>query len=209
MKQDAKSSQLSIKDVIMETSIENGRAYVAPFDVNLAGQTANLSGSIGADGSLDYRVSTEVEGGAIGQQVNQLLAGLKGQDASAVSSKIKLNFNVAGTYEDPKITLAGTTAADGTTTTVKEQVKEEVKIEAEKKVEEVKKDAEVKVQEETDKLIQKGEEQLQPQLDSLKKKMTENIKGEAGDILSEELDSTANELKETLKGLFKKKKKKN
>ena len=39
--------------------------------------------------------------------------------------------------------------------------------------------------------------------------MTENIKGEAGDILSEELDSTTNELKESLKDLFKKKKKKN
>lgn len=207
MKTDASSSQLKLKDVIMKASLKNGRAYVAPFDVNMAGQEANISGSVGADGSLDYRVSTEVDAGAVGQQVNQLLAGLKGQDASAVSSKVKLNFNVGGTYDKPKIVLAGTTSADGTTTTVKEQVKQEVKQEVDAQVEEVKKEAEEKVMDETQKLMEKGEEQLQQQVDTLKKKMTENLKEGAGDILGGELDSATNDLKESLQNLFKRKKK--
>ncbi|MCK5206512.1 MAG: AsmA-like C-terminal region-containing protein, partial [Cyclobacteriaceae bacterium] len=207
MKTDATSSQLKLKDVIMKTSLKNGRAYVDPFDVNLAGQTANLSGSIGADGSLDYRVSTEVEAGVVGQQVNQLLAGLRGQDASAVSSKIKLNFTVGGTYENPKIVLAGTTTEDGTTTTVTEQMNQEVKQEVDKQVEEVKKEAEEQIMDETEKLMEKGEEQLQEHVDTLKKKITENLKDDAGEILGEELDSTANELKKSLQNLFKKKKK--
>ena len=207
MKTDAKSSQLKLKDVIMKISLENGRAYVAPFDIDLAGQTANLYGSIGADGSLDYHVSTEVDAGAIGQQVNQLLAGLRGQDTSAVSSKIKLNFNVGGTYETPKIILAGTTTSDGTTTTVTEQAKQELKQEVDKKVEDVKKEAEEQIQDETQKFIDKGEEQLQEHVDTLKNKITENLKDDAGEILGEELDSTANELKKSLQNLFKKKKK--
>jgi hypothetical protein len=207
MKTDANSSQLNLKDVIMKISLENGRAFTAPFDVTFAGQTANLSGSIGADGSLDYRVSTEVEAGVVGQQVNQLLAGLKGQDASEVSSKIKLNFNIGGTYENPKISLAGTTSADGTTTTVKEQVQQEVKQEVDKQAEEVKKEVEEKIQDETQELMEKGEEQLQEHLDTLKNKIAENLKNDAGEILSEELDSTANELKKSLQNLFKKKKK--
>ena len=207
MKTDAASSQLKLKDVIMKTSLKNGRAYVDPFDVNLAGQTANLSGSIGADGSLDYRVSTEVEAGVVGQQVNQLLAGLRGQDASAVSSKIKLNFTVGGTYENPKIVLAGTTTEDGTTTTVTEQMNQEVKQEVDKQVEEVKKEAEEQIMDETEKLMEKGEEQLQEHVDTLKEKITENLKEDAGEILGEELDSTANELKKSLQNLFKKKKK--
>lgn len=191
----------------MKTSLKNGRAYVDPFDVNLAGQTANLSGSIGADGSLDYRVSTEVEAGVVGQQVNQLLAGLRGQDASEVSSKIKLNFTVGGTYENPKIVLAGTTTEDGTTTTVTEQMNQEVKQEVDKQVEEVKKEAEEQIMDETEKLMEKGEEQLQEHVDTLKEKITENLKEDAGEILGEELDSTANELKKSLQNLFKKKKK--
>ncbi len=203
VKTDDNSNQLTIKDVIMKASLEKGRAYVAPFDVKLAGQTANISGSIGADGSLDYFVITEVEAGAVGQQVNKLLAGLKGDDASKVNSKIKLNFNVGGTYENPKIVLAGTTSADGTTNTVKEQVK----LEVQEEVEEVKKEAEEIIENETQKLMKKGEEQLQQHVDTLKKKISENLKDNAGELLGEELDSTANELKKSLQNLFRKKEK--
>jgi hypothetical protein len=206
MKTDAKSAQLSLKDVIMKTSLENGRAYVAPFDVNIAGQQANLTGSIGADGSLDYKVATEVDAGAVGQQVNQLLAGLKGQDASSVSSKIKLNFNVGGTYDNPKITLAGTTNADGTTTTVKEQVKEDVIQEVEKQAEIVIKEAEETIEKEAEKVIKEAEAEFQPQIDTLKKKINENLKEGAGDILGEEADSTVKDVKKSIQDLFKKKK---
>lgn len=207
MKSDATSTQMKLKDVIMQTSIENGRVHVAPFDVQMAGQTANLSGSIGPDGSIDYDVSTEVDAGAVGQQVNQLLAGLKGQEASTASSKIKLNFKVGGTYDDMKIKLAGTTNADGTTNTVKEQVKLEAKKEVEKKVDEVKQEAQEIIKTETQELVEKAEERLQDQLDTLKNNITENLKEEAGGLVSDELDSTANELKNSVKKLFKRKKK--
>lgn len=202
MKSDLKSSQLTLKDVIMKASLENGRAHVSPFDVELGGQKANISGSIGADGTLNYFLSTEIEAGAVGKQVNQLLANLKGQDAPA-SSKIKLNFNVMGTYDKPAITLAGTTSSDGTTTTVKEEVKQE----AAAQLETVKAEAEQKAKDETTKLMEKGEEQLQEHLDTLKKEITKNMESEADSILSDQLDSTANELKESIRNLFKKKKK--
>jgi uncharacterized protein involved in outer membrane biogenesis len=207
MKSDMGSTQLSLKDVIMKASLENGRAHVSPFDVQLARQKATISGSIGADGSLDYRVNTEVDAGVVGQQVNQLLATLKGDQATTASSKIKLHFNVGGTYDKPKFNLAGTTSEDGATTTVKEQVKQEVKQEVNQQVESAKKEAEAKVQEETKKIIDQGEKQIQQQMDTLKKEVTKNLEEEAGKVIGEELDSTANELKESLKNLFKKKKK--
>lgn len=207
MKSDMGSTQLSLKDVIMKTSLENGRAHVSPFDVQMAGQKATISGSIGADGSLDYRVNTEVDAGVVGQQVNQLLATLKGDQATTASSKIKLHFNVGGTYDKPKFNLAGTTSEDGATTTVKEQVKQEVKQEVNQQVESAKKEAEAKVQEETKKIMEQGEKQIQQQMDTLKKEVTKNLEEEAGKVIGEELDSTANELKESLKNLFKKKKK--
>jgi uncharacterized protein involved in outer membrane biogenesis len=207
MKSDVGSSQLSLKDVLMKASLENGRAYVSPFDIQMAGRKATVGGSIGADGSLDYAVNTEVDAGAVGQQVNQLLASVTGDQAKAASSKINLHFNVGGTYDKPQINLAGSTSADGTTTTVKEQVKQEVKQEAQKQVDVAKKEAEAKVQEETQKVIEEGEKQLQQQADTLKKEITKNLEEEAGKVVGEQLDSTATELKESLKSLFKKKKK--
>jgi hypothetical protein len=206
MKSDLGSGQMSLKDVIMKASIENGRASVAPFDVQMAGQKATIGGSIGVDGSLDYRISTEVDAGMVGQQVNQLLAGLTGDQSAAGSSKIKLNFNVGGTYDKPAIMLAGTTNADGTTTTVQQQVKDQVQQQAQQQVDAVKKEAEAKMQEETDKIIAEGEKQLQQQADTLKKEISKSLEKEAGKVIGAELDSTSNELKESLKSIFKKKK---
>lgn len=206
MKSDLGSGQLSLKDVVMKASLENGRANVAPFDVQMAGHKATLGGSIGADGSLDYQVSTEVDAGIVGQQINQLLAGLTGDQTASGSSKIKLNFNVGGTYDKPAIMLAGTTNADGTTTTVQQQVVDQVQQEAQKQVEAVKKEAEDKLQEETEKIMQEGEKQLQQQADTLKKEISESLEKEASEAIGAELDSTTNELKESLKSIFKKKK---
>ncbi|NJN26727.1 MAG: AsmA family protein [Cyclobacteriaceae bacterium] len=206
LKSDATSGQMSLKDVVMSASLKNGRAYVQPFDVALGGQQATLAGSIGIDGSLDYNVKTEVDAGAVGQQVNQLLANLKGENTDAASSKIKLNFNVGGTYDNPKIVLAGTTNADGTTTTVEDAVKTELKQEAEKQVEAAKEEAQEKIKEETDKIVKEAEKQLQPQIDTLKKQLNESLKEGAGDVINEQVDSTAQELKKSLQDLFKKKK---
>jgi uncharacterized protein involved in outer membrane biogenesis len=206
MKSDLGSGQMTLKDVIMRASIENGRANVAPFDVQMAGQKATIGGSIGVDGSLDYRISTEVDAGMVGQQVNQLLAGLTGDQTAAGSSKIKLNFNVGGTYDKPAFTLAGTTNADGTTTTVQQQVMDQVQQKAQEQVDVVRKEAEAKLQEETEKIMAEGEKQLQQQADTLKKEISKSLENEPGKVIGSELDSTTNELKESLKSIFKKKK---
>ena len=200
LKSDVGSKQLTLKNVIMKTSLTNGRAYVSPFDVSMGEQKAQIAGSIGADGSLDYSLNTEVDAGAIGQQANQLLASLKGQDASSASSKIKLNFKIGGTYDSPKIVLAGTTNADGTTTTLQQEAKQQVNAQ----VEEVKIQAEQKAQEEADKLVDQAAQQAQPQIDTLKKKATETLGDEAGKIIG---DSTTNDVKKTIQNLFQKKKK--
>ena len=208
MKIDMGSSELSMKDVIMKASIENGRAYVSPFDVEMAGHKANIGGSIGADGSLDYKINTEVDAGIVGQQVNQLLATLQGNQNAEASSKIQLHFNVTGTYDKPRINLMGTTSEDGSSATIQEQVKQEVKADVGQRVDSVKQEAEARFEEETDRLMEEGEKQVQQQVDTLRKEITKNLEEEMGEVLGEEIDSTANELKNNLKNLFKKKNKK-
>jgi uncharacterized protein involved in outer membrane biogenesis len=199
MKTDVQSSQLSLKDVIMRANIKNGRAHVSPFKAQLGQNTADISGSIGIDGSLDYQVATEVDAGIVGQQVNQLLAQFD-SNARPASSKVKLQFQVGGTYEKPQVNLMGTSSAKG-------QVEEQLKDEAQKQVEKAQTEIEEKVKDEGEKLLEEGEKQIEQQLDSAKKEVLRNLEDEAGDVLNEELDSAANNLKESLKDLFKRKKK--
>jgi hypothetical protein len=199
MKTDVQSSQLSLKDVIVRANIKNGRAHVSPFKAQLGQNTADISGSIGIDGSLDYQVATEVDVGIVGQQVNQLLAQFD-SNARPASSKVKLQFQVGGTYEKPQVNLMGTSSAKG-------QVKEQLKDEAQKQVEKAQTEIEEKVKDEGEKLLQEGEKQIEQQLDSAKKEVLRNLEDEADDVLNEELDSAANNLKESLKDLFKRKKK--
>jgi len=207
VKSDLGSNQLKLNDVIMKASIENGRAHVSPFDVQIGKQKATISGSIGADGTLDYMVNTEVDAGVVGQQVNQLLATLQGNDAAEASSKITLHFNVGGTYDKPKINLEGTTTEDGTSTSIKAQMETEVKKEVEQQMDEAKKEVEQQVEQETEKLLEEAEEQIQTKVDTITEQITRQLDEEASNIIGEELDSTANELKESLKSIFKKKKK--
>ncbi len=189
------SKQLSLRDVIIKASLENGRAHVSPFQVYLGQQKAQISGSIGADGTLDYLVNTEIEVGEIGKKVNELIGNLMGDTAKVSGSKIKLNIRIGGTYDKPKFSLAGTSDGVGkegqagtTTGGVKETAQEVLDTNAEK-------------------IVDETQDKMQPGIDSLKKKIQKNIKGELGDMLSDELDSAAEELGDALKNLFKKKKK--
>lgn len=211
MKSELASGKMGLKDVIMKASIENGRAHVAPFDISIGGHDATIAGSIGADGSLDYVLNTEVEAGVVGQQVNQMLSLLQGGGNDAASSKIKLNFNIAGTYDQPAITLAGSSGSESKASspveTAKAQVEKEIKEEVSEQAEVAKEQVEEKIVEETDKLMEQSKEQIQPQVDSIQKKITEELGEEANKIIDEEFDSTANELKKSIKSLFKKKKK--
>ena len=206
MQKNLESAKLTLNDVTIKASLENGRAHVAPFDVILGGQKAKLSGSIGADGSLDYYANMEIEAGAIGQQVNQLLASIQGEDGSKAGSKINLNFNISGTYDDPKILLAGTSTSGEANTSVKKQVEAEVKKEVNEQVKTAKQEAEEQVKAEAQKVVEHGEEQLQQQLDTLKKEITKNLEEEGAEILNDNLDSSATELKNSIRDLFKKKK---
>ena len=98
-------SKLAIKDILMTASIKDGKFAVDPFDVEINGYKANIAGNTGLDGSLDYNIQMDIPAGEIGGQVNNLLGSLTGN--TNPSDEIKVNFNLGGTYDDPKINLLG------------------------------------------------------------------------------------------------------
>ena len=96
------ADQVTMKDVLMSTSISNGRLSVKPFDVKFGDYKTTVSGSTGLDLSLDYNLKMEVPAGKLGAQYNSLIAKYTGGKSDG-SSMIPLNVTLGGKYDAPKI----------------------------------------------------------------------------------------------------------
>ncbi len=192
---DIATKELHLNDLKILVSMENGRAYVRPFNVRAGGHDIQVSGSIGADGSLDYILDTEVEAGEMGQQINALLASISGNSADSTDTKIKLKIKIGGTYDKPQLSLAGITSADG-----RSEIKAEVKKEVADQTEMAKEEAKSQIIEGAGHVLEGDTAALEQQVDSLK-----NILN--SDKL-EDLGQKGEEIMNSLQNLFKKKKKK-
>jgi hypothetical protein len=108
LKQD---NSFQLKNITVPIEIENGMLNVKPFDLKLWDYQANIQGSTGFDGSLNYLVNMQVPAGKFGSQANSILATISGTEADA-STEIPVALNLQGTYSNPKIGLAGGTSIE-------------------------------------------------------------------------------------------------
>jgi hypothetical protein len=97
---------LTLKNISIPVVIENGRMEVKPFDLRLWDYQTTIQGSAGFDGSISYLLNMQVPAGQFGAQANSILATISGTDVSK-STLIPLSINLSGTYNQPKISLAG------------------------------------------------------------------------------------------------------
>ena len=79
---------------------------VRPFDVKLWDYQAKVQGSAGFDGSINYLINMDIPAGKFGAKANTLLASISGTGANE-NTTIPLALNLSGSYNAPKITLAG------------------------------------------------------------------------------------------------------
>lgn len=100
------SNQVSLKDVLMSASINNGRFSVKPFDVKFGDYATTVSGSTGLDGTLDYSLKMMVPAGKVGSQVQGYLNQFAG--TAKPTDKIPVTIGLGGTYNDPKPKLLTT-----------------------------------------------------------------------------------------------------
>ncbi len=178
------TDQVALKDVVMQTELKEGRLFVKPFNINLGNYKTVVSGSNGIDGSLDYDLQMNVPAGALGSNINNALASVTGNKNS--SSEIKLNLNLGGTYNSPKIGLAGANAGEGA---IAKQAEEAVKERATEEIDKVKddleekrKEAEEKARLEIEKQKQEAEEKAREELEKQKNKATDKAKDKLKDI---------------------------
>ncbi len=91
-------------------TIDNGRLTVRPFDVKVAGISANIAGSNGLDQTLQYTLGLRVPRSLLGSGANQALAGLSSKASQlgidlASAPEIPLAVQVGGTVTNPTVKL--------------------------------------------------------------------------------------------------------
>ncbi|MBX2941789.1 MAG: hypothetical protein KF860_05545 [Cyclobacteriaceae bacterium] len=97
------SDKVTLKDVLMSASIDNGRLSVKPFDVQFGSYKTTVAGSTGLDGSIDYSLKMNVPAGKLGGQLQGFLNQYSGSSNS--TSEIPITIGVGGNYNDPKAKL--------------------------------------------------------------------------------------------------------
>jgi uncharacterized protein involved in outer membrane biogenesis len=125
------TDQVSLKDVLMSASINDGRFSVKPFDVKFGNYVTTIAGSTGIDGTINYSLKMMVPAGKLGAQFSSFVNQYAGTNNS--TTEIPLTIGVGGTYKDPKTTLL----AQEQKQQAKEAVKEAVTQKAEEKGKEI------------------------------------------------------------------------
>ncbi|MBI2967038.1 MAG: AsmA family protein [Bacteroidetes bacterium] len=199
-----KLKKMTASDVNLSFKFKDGRLNVEPFDVKLGEIKANVHGSNGFDQTLDYYMKMEIPSSELGSTANTLLSGLTsginqfGANLS-VGKTVKVNLKVGGTISNPSVSVAGLDMFGGEGS-VKEQVKDKVKDEAEK----LKKEAEDKAKAEAERLKNEAETKAKAEADRLKNEAEAKAKAEAERLKKEAEEKAKKEAKDKLKNLFKK-----
>lgn len=177
------ANTINFKNLNISAQIEDGMLLLKPFDVRLWGYEANVQGSTGFDGSINYLVNMQVPAEKFGTQVNNLLSSLSNTDVT--NTTIPLGFNLQGNYANPQISLAGgENIEDYVTNALKSRVSSTST--------QIRKDlsAEFKVREDS----------LKQEIKAKADVARDSAKAEAEKIINQTKDKAVDELKGLLKG---------
>lgn len=122
------SDEVTLKDVLMSTSIKDGRLSVKPFDVKFGSYKTTIAGSTGVDGSIDYNLKMDVPAGKLGTQLNSFIGKYTGGSTDP-NANIPVTIGLGGTVTKPTPKLIMTEqkeqVKEAATAAVKEQATKE------------------------------------------------------------------------------------
>jgi uncharacterized protein involved in outer membrane biogenesis len=124
------TNDVTLKDVLMSATIEDGRLSVKPFDIIIGDYKTTVTGSTLLDGTIDYTLTMQVPAGKLGTQFNALLSKYSGEKTGP-DETIPVTIALSGKFDDPRATLV----MEEQTAQVKEAVKEAAKEEGTKAIE--------------------------------------------------------------------------
>lgn len=181
------TNTLLLKNLLISITIDEGVMNVKPFDVKLWDYQANIQGSAGFDGSINYLLNMQIPAGKFGAQANSILATISGVQTDE-NTMIPLALNLSGTYNNPKIGLAGGNSIENLLANALKS----------------------RVSNESEKLQDKATEQFKIAQDSMKQSIQlkatavqDSVKKEVEKKIGETQNKAVDEAKTLLKGLLK------
>ena len=171
----------TISNVKIDYKVEKGRVYTKPFDMAIAGQKLNLSGSTGFDQTINYTGKMAIPRtalGAVNSSVNGLIDQLNKQSGTKVKLNDIINVNLAigGTFSKPTVSTNLADVAKNEASSIKDQAAAELQAKAKAEVDRLKKEAEDKAKSEADKIKKQAEEKAKSEGDKLKKQAEDEAK---------------------------------
>ncbi len=118
------TNNVTLKDVLMSATIDDGKLSVKPFDVNFGDYKTTVTGSTYLDGTIDYNLKMNVPAGKLGTEFNALLSRYSGQKASG-DGTIPVTIGLGGKFTDPQPKLLMEEQSAQVKEAVKEAAKEE------------------------------------------------------------------------------------
>lgn len=187
---DPKLAKLDVGSVDIEFEVKDGRMSVEPFDIQTAGVKAQVSGSTGLDQSIDYTMDMNVPTDRISS------SGLLNSTGITLPKKVDVKVLIGGKTTDPTVK----TSLGDLSTSIVNDVKEQVNQIVEEKIEEVKDDTNEAAQKLIDDANRKGD-----QLIAEAEKQGDALRAEAkkqGDALRSEANKQADKIEKDAKGNF-------
>lgn len=94
---------LNLNDLQTHLSFNNGQVEVQPFDFNIKGIQATVSGTHGFDMNMNYNLALEVPASMLGSDISNALANLTSQELE--NTMINVPVGLTGTFQSPNINL--------------------------------------------------------------------------------------------------------
>ncbi|MFK7971886.1 MAG: AsmA-like C-terminal region-containing protein [Bacteroidia bacterium] len=200
-------------------TIEDGKIFIEPMDLQAGNVKLNLSGSQSITGALALDLNVDAPSGSLGQAATSKLSSLTG-GAVQTSDRVQLGFDVSGTAINPilkpRTSTIGNTVKDAIVEVAEDKVKAAVKEKTgldlgDNSVKEAAKAAEQQVRDSLTAVAAAAKQRAKDSVDAViareKAKADAKIKKELEDQLGKENAEKLNDLKKLLP--FGKKKKKN
>lgn len=116
---------LNLNDLQTHLSFNNGQVEVQPFDFNIKGIQATVSGTHGFDMNMNYNLALEVPASLLGSDISNALASLTSQELE--NTMINVPVGLTGTFQSPSINLNMEQAISSLTQEIVDRQKENLR----------------------------------------------------------------------------------
>lgn len=208
-----KLKKLDLPDFWTLIQVIDGKVIVDPFDVKVSDMLMNVYGSHTLENTMDYNVIMDIPNQMLGP-AKDLVGGLLAQspipgiNANSLPEQVKMKVNLTGPLEDPKTKISVLGAGGSGSSSVKDNLKDELEKQRKEAEEKLKKELDEqkrRAQEEADKAAaeakrkaDEAKKRAQEEADRKKKEAEEAARKKAEEA-KKKAEEEANKLKDKLK----------